>query len=197
MERKCRVCDVVLSDENCYPSRLKKHDYICKKCHDERMDVWCKANPDKSKDRYTRRNRRYGILPFDENKECTSYLGVYIAEGVLHSVFKDVEVMPHGNHGYDFICNRGKKIDVKSGCLIRGGKCWMFNIDYNVIADYFLCVAFDDRKNLNPMYIWLIPGDCVSNRRGITISVSTIHKWDSYRLDISKVVDCCNVMRRS
>ena len=98
------------------------------------------------------------------------------------------------NPGYDFICNRGKKIDVKSSC-IRRGNTWIFRINYNTIADYFLCLAFDNRADLNPMHIWLLPSNITSHLSGASIGFSTISKWDEYRLDISKVSMCCDLMR--
>ncbi len=66
-----------------------------------------------------------------DNRECSSFLGCHIAEQVLSKTFKDVEIMPPSNPGYDFICNKGKKIDVKSSCLRYKNpkhKSWMFVI---------------------------------------------------------------------
>ena len=129
-----------------------------------------------------------------ENKECASYLGVFVAERVLSHVFKDVEVMPYGNPGYDIVCNKGKLIDVKCACLGKGGR-WVFNIRRNIVADYFLCLAFDNRDDLNPEHTWLIPGDIVNHLKGTGISPITIHKWDEYKIDVDKVSACCDVMR--
>ena len=131
---------------------------------------------------------------FSENKQCSLYLGIHVAEKVLSHVFKNVEVMPHGNKGYDFICNHGKKIDVKSACIGKNG-AWLFNIKHNTIADYFLCIAFDNRNDLNPTHAWLIPGSKFSRLVGVSISISTIHKWDDYWLDIDKIVMCCDICR--
>lgn len=130
------------------------------------------------------------------NTECSTYLGVDVAENVLSEVFNDVKTMPTGNPGYDFICNKGKKIDVKSACIReRSGHSWNFAIKHNTLADYFLCIAFDNRKNLNPLHIWLIPGGVINKNAGKTISKSTLHKWDKYKLDISKTIKCCNHMK--
>ena len=71
------------------------------------------------------------------NPMCGAYLGIHIAERILSRIFKDVEVMPNGNPGYDFICNHGKKIDVKSACSIKGYHSWGFAIRCNIVADYF------------------------------------------------------------
>jgi hypothetical protein len=103
--------------------------------------------------------------------------------------------MPNNNPGYDFVCNRGYRVDVKSACLgIRGR--WTFNINRNKIADYFLMLAFDNRADLNPKYMWLIPGDVVSNKVGIDVAATTLTKWREYELPLDKVVSCCNVLKR-
>lgn len=133
-----------------------------------------------------------------ENKKCSLFLGVHVAEKVLSMVFKDVENMPHGNPNFDFVCNRGKKIDVKASCILhyagRSGR-WMFCIKRNAMADYFLCLAFDDREDLNPLHIWLIPGSAVNHQVCASIAITAIHKWDAYRLDVTKVELCCDTLR--
>ena len=212
----CTVCDIVLNSENWSPSNQKRNQHICKKCavertrlwrknnpetpekrraQDEQHRLWREANPDKVKVSWTKSNRKLGRRPFTENRDCSSFLGVHVAERVLSRVFKDVKRMPMHNPGYDFICNRGKRIDVKSACLVKR-KYWMFSIKRNAVPDYFLCIAFDNREDLNPVHIWLIPGNEINHLMGTTICPSTIHKWDQYRLDISKVVSCCDTMKR-
>lgn len=141
-----------------------------------------------------------GVKPASENKQCSAFLGVHVAERVLSKVFKDVEEMPYGHEGYDFICNKGKKIDVKSACTQtrdRQGDNWSFHIRKNQIADYFLCLAFDNREDLTPMHIWLIPAKLVNHCISASISESTLSKWDEYKLDINRVVSCCNTMKQS
>lgn len=193
----CRVCGTELTHENWYPSLEKHNNRICNTCMRERGRAWAKQNPDKAKAKYTRAHRANGQRPTNENKKCAAYLGVHVAEEVLHHVFKDVKPMPYGNPGYDFICNRGKKIDVKSGCLINGNRWigWGVDIRKNNIADYFLCLAFDNRDNLTPMHIWLLPGKKVCHLSGAKISINNVAKWSEYKLDISKVVTCCNILR--
>ena len=129
------------------------------------------------------------------NKQCASYLGITIAERVLSKVFKNVERMPYKNPGYDFKCNNGYKIDVKGATKMKNQNAWSFHIRHNQIADYFLCLAFDDRKNLNPLHIQLIPDEKVNHLKGLTISASRIDKWDEYALDINKVSACCNALK--
>ena len=195
MTKKCRVCGDVLNDENWYASQRKGGSCICKGCQIERSRLWKENNYNKVKVHITRYHRKNGQLPMSENKECSSYLGVYIVEGVLGNVFKDVKVMPYGNPGYDVVCNRDKKIDFKGACVMKSRNSWQFNIDRNVIADYFLCLAFDNREYLNPLHVWLIPGDVVNHLTKAVISTSTINKWDDYKLDIDKVLACCNVIK--
>ena len=196
---KCRDCGIELNSENWFPSNQKKGNYICKRCSNKRNKQWRKANPNRAKVLWTRQKRKQGMCPFNENRECPSFLGVHVAEEVLSIAFKDVRRMPMNNPGYDFICNKGKKIDVKSSCMnkhSRGkGRGWGFNIDHNTIADFFLCLAFDNRGDLNPLHAWLIPGSKLNHLKSTSISPSTIHKWDAYKLDISKVVMCCDTLR--
>ena len=187
----------------------KKHHAhgLCRRCynakhrsnHKEYYKEYLIANRDKSS-KYNRRYRRaHGGKSASENKKCSMFLGVHVAERVLSNVFKDVKQMPYGCSGYDFICNKGKKIGVKGACTYTD-KCgysrWHFRIRRNKTADYFLCLAFDNRKDLNPLYIWLIPGHIVNHIITTSISKSTIEKWDEYKLDINKVVTCCDTMKQ-
>lgn len=180
----CNACgNELLVDVNWRASDERNGDYKCKSCQNKRM-----------------RNYKHtaGInKPMSENKSCTVFLGVYVAERVLKHAFKDVEVMPYGHKGYDFICNKGKKIDVKSGCMMKdvGIGRWRFSISRNTIADYFLCIAFDDREDLNPLHIWMIPSEKVRHLKCISIAKSNTVKWDEYRIDVTKVIECCNELK--
>ena len=196
MTHNCRVCGVELTDENWYPSLQKMNSRICKKCDTNKTKQWRKANPEKTRVQWTRHHRNQGHQPMNKNKACSQYLGVFVAERVLSHVFKNVIRMPNGNRGYDFICNKGYMIDVKSSCLNKDGK-WRFKIKHNIIANYFLCLAFDNREDLNPLHVWLISGEKLNHLMLTSIQPSTIHKWDEYRLDIGKVISCCNVMKEA
>ena len=192
----CKICDCgLVKNKNWYNSHIKRNVYICKKCSNIRGKIWAKENPDK----YNRIKRKYmyknGIKPMSENKECSKYLGCHIAERVLSKVFKDVEVMPPNHPGYDFICNRGKKIDVKSSCTQHQhnrSDRWIFIINENKYAEYFLCIAFDNRKKLNPLYMWLIPSKLIHNQKSVSISKNTLYKWDSFKLNIDDVIEYCD-----
>ena len=135
-----------------------------------------------------------------ENKFCASYLGVAIAERLCRHLFKDIEVMPYGNPKFDFICNKGKKIDVKSSCTrLRDKKhqYWKFNINCNVIADFFIFIAFDNVEDLNPLYLWMIPGHKINDKASKSIRLTTIHKWDEWKMDIKDAQTCCAEMKAS
>lgn len=169
---------------------------LCHKCYRKKYDKLhrTRINKQHREQSYTTTSRRQ----MSENKKCTLFLGVHVAEQVLSKVFKDIQEMPPCNPGYDFTCNQNKKIDVKSSCARinkLGRRTWGFKINHNTIADYFLCITFDNRNDLNPLHIWLIPGNVLNHSSGITISESRIGKWDKYKLDINKVTACCNTLK--
>lgn len=184
--KTCHVCgyDLIVGS-NTTSGHIKHRKYICNRCASAQA---------------RRREHLVGKhLPMNVNRECTLYLGVAVAERALSAVFNNVTRMPHGNPGYDFICNNGYKIDVKCTCVNHkyGGSGRMaFNIRKNVIADYFLCLVFDNRKSLTALNVWLLPGDKFNNRSGISISNSTIHRWDRYKIDkIDDIIAHCDVLR--
>ena len=143
---KCQKCGTSLVvGENWTTYRQNQRQYVCTPC---RLIYQRKYNRERS--------HQLGInCPMGKNRDCSKFLGIHVAEQVLTKVFDNVEVMPHNNIGFDIICNRRKKIDVKSSCMHKNGR-WMFNIKHNMIADYFLFLAFDNRKYLNPLYIKLM-----------------------------------------
>ena len=125
------------------------------------------------------------------NKKSAVYLGI-IAETILSNIYKDVQVMPIQNPGYDVICNRDFLIDIKSSATGDKGH-WMFNINKNQIADYFLCIAFNNRDDLhNPVHLWMIPGNIVNHLTGLGINKSRLDKWQQYELPLDKLISCCN-----
>ena len=177
METKyCRKCEKVLTDENWYLSYRKRDDRICKNCHKEQA------------------RRKNGSLPMSENKDCAQYLGITVNERLIRHRFKEIKVMPHNHPGFDFICNKNMKIDAKSSCLHKNGR-WNFTINRNEDADFFLCVAYDDRERLNIAHVWMIPGKDVNDHVSISIRPSTIHRWDKYIYDIEGFSACCNEMK--
>ena len=190
----CRVCKVELNDENWSPSQQKSQSNICKECDVKKSRLYAKANPEKARAIAIRASRKRGVLPMSDNKECSQYFGIYINERLLKHFFNDVEAMPMNNPGYDFICNNGWKIDGKASCLRKDGR-WAFDIRRNTITDYFFCVAYDNRTDLNIIHIWLIPGDVLNHLMNASIRPSTLDKWSEYEQPIDKVITCCDSMK--
>ena len=116
------------------------------------------------------------------NKDSAQYFGLHVAENALSKIFNDVELMPYANPGYDFVCKHGLKIDVKASTQRGGYNGWSFYIGKNRITDYFLCVAFNDRIDLDPIHLWLLPAALVNERTQVSISRSSLDKWTQYEL---------------
>lgn len=202
----CRRCNVELDDDNWYPSFQKRappnyrsSNHVCKSCYITLRRERRQANKEQARLESEKDRRRRGVKSMQDNKMCPKWLGVHIAEQVLQRVFKNVTPMPHDNSGFDFICGRGYKVDVKSSCIRyckNASDSWKFHIFNNQTADYFLCLAFDNRADLTPMHLWLLPGDYVNQKKLVSISTTTIDKWNDYKLDINKVVSCCNIMKK-
>jgi hypothetical protein len=182
----CRTCGNVLPFSEMSHDKYYKsgHRGICKRCYANYASL--------------RLHTSGKVLPYNVTKEGSSYLGIHIAERLLSKVFNNVERMPMCNRGYDFICGKGKRIDSKCSTeKHEHGHCtrWRFDIEKNTTADYFACIAFDNRVDINPLYFWLIPGHKINHLRCFTISISTIDKWDIYRQPIDRMLKCCTSMR--
>lgn len=140
-----------------------------------------------------------GITSIKINKKCSLFLGCYVAERVLSHIYKDVERMPIHNPGYDFICNKGYKIDVKSSIICKNH--YKFLLRQNKIADYFLLIGFDNRKDLNPQHIWLIKGEFVNEVKALTItnSIYGMCQLSDYELTdkLKDVIKCCNNLKEN
>jgi hypothetical protein len=158
----------------------------CIKCNNIHKVAWSRSN---------------GISrPMSESKESSAYLGIYVAEQVLSNLFDVMHRMPTNNTGYDYTCGRGFKIDVKSSCLCyvkKHSPKWNFNIDRNQVADYFLCISFDNRENLQPQHVWLIPSEVVFHLKILNISncLKSLSKWTKYERPLDRVLSCCDEMR--
>lgn len=147
----------------------------------------------------------FKITSMKINKKCPLFLGCNVAERVLSHVFREVQRMPNGNSGFDFICGKGYKVGVKSSCL-RKNNTYNFKIGYNKIADYFLLIGFDNIENLNPQHIWLIKGDeiiiryrTLNNFNVLTIknTLDGLSKFLKYKLTdkLKDVISCCNKLK--
>ena len=182
----CRRCKAELNEENWYPSLREGNNYICKPCYIAARRKRRHANREKARLESEKDRRRRGVKSMQDNKACAKWLGVHVAEQVLQRVFKNVTPMPHDNPGFDFICGQGYKVDVKSSCIRP--PAWVFSSRKNQTADYFLCLAFDNRDNLNPLYLWLIPGELVEDHYLVSISESRLEKWNEYKLNINNTI---------
>lgn len=194
----CRCGASLVVGENWYKSFEHRKIHVCIPCKKVYDHEYKRTHKDLINNTRRERTHRMGIHePMDKNRSCSFFLGVHVAERVLFNVFRNVEKMHIHNRGYDFVCNHGKFVDVKASCehTYGGRSHWVFAIRNNRVADYFLCIAFDDRTSLNPLHIWLLPGKIVNHKHSATISKSTLGKWDEYKLNIGKVVDCCEAMR--
>ena len=185
-EKPCNYCGKITPYSKFKPDKSVKSGIsgMCNRCHSD----------------YVReRNHKLGrTIPYNKLKTCSSYLGVHVAERLLCKVFNNVEQMPLGNSGFDFVCGKGKKVDSKCSTeKHEHGHCvrWRFDIEKNVTADYFACIAFDNRTDINPLYFWLIPGHKINHLRCFTVSISTIDKWDIYRQPVDRMLKCCSSIR--
>lgn len=168
IEIHCASCGIVLHDDN-ISNTLDKNGYeLCNGCGLQLSGRTCRD-----------------MTP--------TQFGTDFAETALSKAFKDVVRAPNHNPGYDFICNSGKKIDVKASC-INIGRQWTFSIKRNQIADYFLLVAFNNRSDLVPMHAWMIPGNVLNNLQRTSIGKRTISKWNEYRIPIDNITKCCKVV---
>ena len=182
---------------NCYSKKFQKQNLIiCKKCG--------KLKPHRARGLcHACINHKMGKnKSMSENKECASYLGIVVAEKLLSKVFKNVKQMPNNNIGFDFICSKDMKIDVKSSVLRFDKRFkkhkgnWSFRINKNTIADYFLCIAFDNRTDKNPQHLWLIPTEKINHLVGLNISKLQTHKWTQYEQSLNKTLECCNELKQ-
>lgn len=170
-------------------ARESKRQYLetHKEEEKERKRNWSKAHPEITREASRRHRLKKNIgKTYADNKSCALYLGVAIAERVLSKVFKDVQRMPMHNPGFDFICNKGYKIDVKSATINKYNR-WNFQIRGNIIADYFLCILYKNRDELkNPLKIWLIPtnamvdGRKVKDRPTLSMGTHSINKYSAF-----------------
>lgn len=207
---------------SCYDKQNPRIKKICKNCGElrqhEAFDL-CRECYNKQKPKIKckicgklRQHAGYGLCgtcyshvkglktPMSKNKSCSSYLGVHINEQLLSKIFRDVKQMLPNNPGFDFTCNKGMKIDAKSSVTRIskvGTKSWHFHINKNKIADYFFCVAYTSREDPKPLHMWLIPGEDVNNKMGITISETTLYKWYKYEQSVNKALSCCAKMKKN
>jgi len=172
----------------------------CKQCNSIQSSDWKKANPGKSRKLNRESRYRHGVKPAVDNKSCTVYLGCVIAETVLSHEFPGFVRMPYGNPDYDYDCPKGFKIDVKSSCRRHHGDWndyWEFAIRKNKVSNFFICIAWKDRKSLVPEHLWMIPGYLVNDKItfSITDSSKSLAKWSKYERSLKNVLNCCDKLK--
>jgi hypothetical protein len=96
--------------------------------------------------------------PYKENRTDNRFLGVYIGENAIHKIHEGSERKKLNNKGYDIICQKGYKIDVKTTTLSRYNT-YVFDISENKTADYFVMIGFNNIIDLKPLHIWIIRGN--------------------------------------
>lgn len=203
---KCKGCtknaSLVWAKAN--PEKSKAFSRAWKNSNSEKVKAinraWYNNDPEKARKLGRENSYRHGSKPALENKSCSLYLGCVIAETILAHEFPGFVRMPPGNPDYDYDCPKGFTIDVKSSCRYHpkaGSERWSFQIRKNKVANYFLCIAFDERKTLNPEHLWLIPGDVVNEKMAIRITDSpkSLSKWSQFERPLDNVLNCCNKMR--
>jgi hypothetical protein len=169
-----------------------------------------RAKPEKSADGYHSycracfseyvKHRRHILnqnLPLNENPSCASYLGVYISETVLSKIYNSIARTPYGTRGYDFVCGKGLKIDVKSSCRGKNIPGWSFYPNKNHIADFFICLAFDSRENLIPLHVWIIPGPKVNHLTGFSIRDSALGAWKTFERPLGEIPELTSLLKRT
>lgn len=185
--KRCSKCGKLKEFTDFYKAKVAKdgHRSECRKCSSE------------AERKYRLKMNIY--LQQFQDKKCSCYLGIAVAERLCSHLFQDVVRMPNNNPGFDFICAKDKKIDVKSACIkVHQNKKyphWGFHIKKNTMADYFLLLAFNNRDDLEPQHLWLIPGPVLNHLMNTGVSPSTVGKWDEYKQQMDSVLNCCSEMR--
>lgn len=141
--------------------RVQKNGY---KDFNEYLDKLSKGKGYKDWNEYQRESlyNRGECLPMSDNKNCTYWLGIYIAERkyarkILPLIFGGIKKeMPPNYPGFDFVCIKDERINIKSARLIHGK--FRFNIKHNNEPDYFLLLAFnntDKEEDLRLLHAWI------------------------------------------
>ena len=75
---------------------------------------------------------------------------------------------------------------------------YMFTIRKNKDTDQFLLLAFNNREELKPTHVWLVPGELINMHKTIGISETpkSLAKWSKYERPLDKMIGCCNEMRK-
>ena len=194
---KTKTCTV------CYTKKSLDEFYKDKSSKDGKRSICKECNKEKCKDYYYHGGGRekQGWKSMYKNKSSPQFIGIVVAERLIKHLFNDFEMMPPNFPGYDAVCNKGKKINIKASTAhMQQNKnsvtsTWLFAIRKNKVPDFYLLMAFDDTIDLNPLNVWLVRGSEINNQTGVRISSSTIHKWDKWKMDLNDARMCCDLMK--
>lgn len=144
-------------------------------------------------------------LPKEFNEDCSAHFGDF-TESIMIQTFDDAVRMPYGNPGFDWVCNKGDKIDNKGVCLVHvDGRPpeWVFGIKWNNIADWFILSAWDNRDSLTPLHVWTFhKNDIVRGRKfwrrdslTITNTQEGIREFEEYEVTdrLKKLKELCRI----
>ena len=176
--------------------RWLNHERVYKRKRDYR-----KNNHEHILEKERIRRRKKGVLSWTEIKSLR--LGLYIEQTIAAMFGCVTEAVC--NPYVDFICPNGYKMQVKTSSLGKNKyPNWGFHINENKIVDYFILVAVNniddiDKENFKPEHIWLIKGNVLNYKTGVSISPSRVYKWNEYSIMKeyeNKFIDCCNTIKK-
>jgi hypothetical protein len=193
--KRCTKCGK-LKDETDFNKHARGKNGLCAMCR-TCFSEYNKIRYTKKRDvlREISRNYHYarGVIPMEKKKDSSQYLGIYINERILKHVMPNAVLMDNNNPGYDLVCGKGYLVDAKAAVAshYKENTCkWMFGIRQNKIPDYFLLTAYKDRTTLEIVHMWLIPGIQLNDKQTISISSSTIEKWNDWKIDHTDALNC-------
>ena len=138
-----------------------------------------------------------GYRPRSKYRNCAPKFGVFIAERLCKHIFKNLNIK--ADSVFNLIYCGNKKIYVKTASITLNNNKqpkWSFVLNRNNDVDYLLCIALDNQIDLNVLYMWMIPGMVINQKRTISISSSSIYKWNGWKVDIKDAQLCCAEMKK-
>ena len=69
MKNRCRKCGELLTEQNMSPSKIRKHDYICRSCSSEYKKQLFHLNVDKTRETGRKRMRKWRDNPANRDNE--------------------------------------------------------------------------------------------------------------------------------
>lgn len=112
-------------------------------------------------------------------------MGKYVSMDTFKRMFP--EAIYNKSNEYDFMLG-GKTLKTRASALGKRGS-WTFVLPGNQSPDTYVLMAFDNSVDRNLLHMWCIPRDVYKKFATIYIYVSTISKWDEYRVDANELED--------